>query len=60
MTTWCVRQLSAVTQRATKVARSSTKVLLNEAIKRGFSGFFIVVGLGFFLRQKDNLGVVFY
>jgi hypothetical protein len=52
-----MKGLITVTQRATKFARSNTKVLLIElieAIKIDFGGFFMV-GLGFFLRQNDNL-----
>jgi hypothetical protein len=44
-----VVELNAVTQRATKVARNSTKVLPNETIKSDFGGFFIMVCMGFFL-----------
>jgi hypothetical protein len=52
-----VKELYTVTQRATKVARSNTKVLLieiTETIKSDFGGFFMFC-LGFLLRQNDNL-----
>jgi hypothetical protein len=61
MTTWCGGQLDERTyycnSKSHKVCTKQHEVLLIElieAIKIDFGGFFMV-GLGFFLRQNDNL-----